>query len=195
MAINSESTKRKRGRPKKAKPSVPAPSDAVDWAAVERFANVGAGEDEIVTGLGITEAQMKDPATADGKKKISSSLLPLIAEMADEIEKSHWIGQLSRKLGVPEDAIRADLGRKVHAPGAARRAEGREGAPEMAHPRGRRAMLEDRLVALLAAYADKAVLVEDRALAFTTEANARIYGILTGKDHSAAPDGAPYSAA
>ena len=42
----------------------------MDWAAVERFANVGAGEDEIVTGLGITEAQLKDPATADRLRQL-----------------------------------------------------------------------------------------------------------------------------
>jgi hypothetical protein len=42
----------------------------VDWTAVERFANVGASEEEIVTGLGITEAQLKDPATTERLRAI-----------------------------------------------------------------------------------------------------------------------------
>jgi hypothetical protein len=45
-------------------------SESIDWAAVERFANVGAAEDEIVTGLGISEAQLKDPATQDRLRKL-----------------------------------------------------------------------------------------------------------------------------
>lgn len=53
------------GRPQKPPVSIPVPSPEVDWASVERFANIGASEDKIVAGLGITEAQLKDPATSE----------------------------------------------------------------------------------------------------------------------------------
>ncbi|MBI2053392.1 MAG: DNA primase, partial [Candidatus Sungbacteria bacterium] len=44
----------------------------------------------------------EDPETAEGKKKISSALLPFVAELSDEIEKAHWIAELAQKLNVPE---------------------------------------------------------------------------------------------
>jgi hypothetical protein len=49
---------------------VPTVTDAIDWESVERFANVGAAEDEIVAGLGITEAQLKDPVSQDRLRRL-----------------------------------------------------------------------------------------------------------------------------
>jgi hypothetical protein len=53
------------GRPRKLPIVVPEPTQDVDWAAVERFANVGASEEEIVAGLGISEANLRIPATSE----------------------------------------------------------------------------------------------------------------------------------
>jgi len=43
--------------------------------------------------------------TGEGKKKISSEIIPLIATIQDEIVKSHYIEVLSRKLSVPVEAV------------------------------------------------------------------------------------------
>lgn len=84
------------GRPKKPPVSVPAPSEAIDWLSVERFANVGAPEEEIVTGLGITEAHLKDPATADRLRALvergSARKNLLLREAIDKVGKGEGGG-------------------------------------------------------------------------------------------------------
>lgn len=65
MPENRKQAKNKVGRPRKVQPSVPAPSAAVNWPEVERFANVGAPEEEIVAAGLVTEEQLKDPETAE----------------------------------------------------------------------------------------------------------------------------------
>ncbi|MDZ4284817.1 MAG: DNA primase, partial [Patescibacteria group bacterium] len=38
----------------------------------------------------------ENPATASGKKAITALLLPFLRELTDEVERAHWIGELSR---------------------------------------------------------------------------------------------------
>lgn len=132
----------------------------------------------------------ENPETAEGKKKIAASLLPWIAELADEIEKAHWIGDLARKLGVSEEAIRRDLQRKgASVPPGAR--VGRDTAPAVASAptSSRRALLEDRLVALLAAAADDIrALYAGEEIDFVAEMNGRLFRLLTASAHDAGAD-------
>lgn len=51
----------------------------------------------------------KNPNRVNGKKEISSVLLPLIVEISNEIEKDHWVGELAKRLEVSEDSIRKEL--------------------------------------------------------------------------------------
>lgn len=53
----------------------------------------------------------KNPNHVNGKKEISAILLPYLAELSNEIEKSHWAGELSRRLEVSEESIWKELRR------------------------------------------------------------------------------------
>ena len=132
----------------------------------------------------------ENPETAEGKKKIAASLLPWIAELADEIEKSHWIGDLARKLGVSEEAIRRDLQRKgAPAPSGARVGMDPAPAAASAHAPSRRALLEDRFVALLAAVADNIrASYASEEIDFAAEMNGRLFRLLTASAHDAGAD-------
>jgi len=87
---------KKRGRPRKQPVSVPDLSIAIDWASVERFASVGAPEDEIIIGLGITEAQLKDPAVAERLRGLvergSAKKNLLLREAIDKVGKGEGRG-------------------------------------------------------------------------------------------------------
>jgi len=136
----------------------------------------------------------ENPAAAEGKKKIAASLLPLIAELADEIEKAHWIGELSRRLAVPEEAIRGDMQRAAAAErdrlggrGAAMSDAGGAKAPPA--PLSRRELLEDRLIALLAADSDEIrALVIGEDIIFASEMNGRLFQVLVRGAHDSGTD-------
>lgn len=83
--------------------------------------------------------------TAEGKKRISQTLLPLVAELADEIEKAHWVRELAERLSVAEEAIWKELRKKaaVSAGAAAIQPAEKSAAPS------RRDLLEDRFLAVL----------------------------------------------
>lgn len=131
----------------------------------------------------------ENPATAEGKKKISSVLLPFVAELSDEIEKAHWIAELARKLDVPEDAIRKDLNRKPLAE-SARRPPGRAVSDdEQRAVPSRRAMLEDRLVALLAAAGDEVRgALRGEEIGFASDMNGRLFKVLACGVHDSGAD-------
>ena len=86
-----------------------------------------------------------DETSGTGKAKISKEIIPVLAEISDEIVQAHYIEKVARKLGVPRDAV-ADQTRKTKAAVAT-------GAPKIAIPikpktKPRRELLEERLLAL-----------------------------------------------
>lgn len=85
-----------------------------------------------------------DPKTAAGKKAIASIVLPFIAELDDEIEKAHWIGEMARRLVIPEDSVRKALGKER---GNGRMIREEVSLREEALP-PRRMLLEERFLAL-----------------------------------------------
>ncbi|MDO8560757.1 MAG: DNA primase [bacterium] len=50
-----------------------------------------------------------NPATAQGVKAISQEVLPELSILANEMEKAHWVGKLSRVLGVSEESVWHEL--------------------------------------------------------------------------------------
>ncbi len=50
-----------------------------------------------------------DKNMADGKKRISRVLIPVIKRIQNKIELSHWTEELAKKLGVPERAVREEM--------------------------------------------------------------------------------------
>lgn len=48
-------------------------------------------------------------STPDGKKNIAGFVLPWIARLENEIERTHWIQELSKKIGVGEEIVSREL--------------------------------------------------------------------------------------
>ncbi len=89
----------------------------------------------------------QDPKGVEGKKAISSVLLPLIAEIANEIERSHWISEFCRRIEVKEDVVIKEL-KRVKSPGSPFSLTRERGEGVLKIP-SRRDLLEERLLALL----------------------------------------------
>ncbi|MBI4426179.1 MAG: DNA primase [Candidatus Kerfeldbacteria bacterium] len=53
-----------------------------------------------------------DPTDVDGKKRIAQQLLPVVARLTDPVEQSHYLKELSARLGVDEQALRDALRRR-----------------------------------------------------------------------------------
>jgi len=54
-----------------------------------------------------------DKETVDGKKEISRILLPIIKQIPNKIEQSHWIQKLSSEMNIREEIIAAELNKIV----------------------------------------------------------------------------------
>ncbi len=50
-----------------------------------------------------------DPKTLEGKKEISKILLPVLKRIPNQIEKSHWVSELAKRLEVKEKDIEEEL--------------------------------------------------------------------------------------
>lgn len=89
----------------------------------------------------------RNPDNAAEKKQIAALLLPLVAELTNEIERAHWMGELAKRLRIPEDAIWKELKRAT----PERSSAPLGGPPATDQPRlpDRRDLLEERFLALL----------------------------------------------
>ncbi|QQG45213.1 MAG: DNA primase [Candidatus Sungiibacteriota bacterium] len=120
-----------------------------------------------------------DPRTVDGKKKISATLLPLLSELAGEIEKAHWVGELAKRFGIRDDAVWNELNRVKSGP----QEYSVDTAPRSRIPT-RRELLEERLLTLLTLVSQE---VRDRELSggndfvFTSALNERLFENLKEK--------------
>lgn len=85
------------------------------------------------------------PADSLSKKKIGDEILPLVAQLPSEIEKGHWLRELSKILKIAEEALWKELAKR----------QSSEAAPEvlMETPQPvtltRKARLEERIAGLL----------------------------------------------
>jgi DNA primase len=122
----------------------------------------------------------QNPATADGKKAIAASILPFVAELADEIEKAHWISELARGLTVPEEAIRADIRRLGALSRGVSSPAGDSAAEAPASPPTRRELLEDRLIVLMASARESsgAIAAPRGEIVFVSDLRARAFALL-----------------
>lgn len=134
----------------------------------------------------------QEVVTAGGKKTISAALLPLLAEIGNEVEKAHWIGELSRRLGIPEAAIVKELDRKKHGDQYADSSfdTSHNSAPQP-KPRTRREMLEERYLGLLSTMSEEERLreAENQDMVFTLPDHQELFRILTAPAIASATEG------
>jgi DNA primase len=62
-----------------------------------------------VVRFAVESSLRRHPLTPEGKARVVDELLPLIASIRHDVARSEHIAQLSQRLGVPEDAVRARL--------------------------------------------------------------------------------------
>lgn len=117
-----------------------------------------------------------DAATPQGKKTIGALLLPFVAELANEIERSHWISELARRLNVAEGAVWQEL-KRVR--GEVSRGDG-FASPRASEPPSRRRMIEERLLVLLTLIDEeiKKQELEKHHLVFTVPTHQELFGWL-----------------
>jgi DNA primase len=88
-----------------------------------------------------------DPKTAEGKKKISKSLLPALKRIPNKIEQTHWIQELSKRLESREEDIREELKKvRVETYNSSAQAQKEITPPPQ---KSRRELLEERLLTLV----------------------------------------------
>ncbi|MEK7124053.1 MAG: DNA primase, partial [Patescibacteria group bacterium] len=88
-----------------------------------------------------------NPEILEEKKEISSFLLPLISRVQNEIEKSHWLAELARKLKTREEDLRLEMKKNKSEPLA--REYGGDSAGEEIKNKPRGEILEERLLGFL----------------------------------------------
>ena len=80
------------------------------------------------------------------KRKIGEEILPIVADIANEIEKAHWVRELARALKVTEEALWRELGKYGTSGETSGEATGLAPAPQTM---SRKAKLEERIAGFL----------------------------------------------
>ncbi|OGR85514.1 MAG: hypothetical protein A2901_06560 [Elusimicrobia bacterium RIFCSPLOWO2_01_FULL_54_10] len=130
-----------------------------------------------------------DAKTAAGKRAVAEAVLPEIKIIGSEVEKSHWIQELSRAIGVGEEALWRELAKsKPAAANAFVPAETKKGSA----PASRRSQLESLLVGTLLIHPETGQnLPEVPRHAFLDEKRLQIFEIIESalrenvREHSA----------
>lgn len=117
-----------------------------------------------------------DRSTASGKRTIAQAVLPEVKILASEVEKSHWIQELSRAISVEEEALWRELAKSK--PAAASGVLPAEMKKER-EPASRRSQLESLLVGTLLLHPEAASnLPEVPRYAFLDEKRLQIFVII-----------------
>lgn len=137
---------------------------------------------------------------AEGKKKISAVLIPLIADLPDEIQKAHWVRCLAKRFAMGEEVIwkevlrrpdpSADARAGVHGAGQATDVGNSDAAP--AAP-SRRQLLEDRFLSLVAILPDekKEAALANHRVEFQSASGREIFSFLAAVSRDMPPHLAP----
>ena len=104
-----------------------------------------------------------DAGSALGKKAIARLLLPLIKQMPNTIEQSHWLQILATSLGGREQDLREEL-KKVKLEQYALAGENRQN--ETTPQKSRNQLVEERLLALIFKYRQFTELLDDEIISF-----------------------------
>lgn len=101
----------------------------------------------------------------EGKKKISSMLLPVIARIQNKIEQSHWIKELALRLEVSEDKVEEELNKYTALDTKAEEPKEQELKKEE-EPKTRQQLIEERIITLLLAFPESLGQLVDKEIQF-----------------------------
>jgi len=107
-----------------------------------------------------------DKNKIEGKKKISSTLLPIIAKIHNKIEQSHWTKELAKQLDVTEYSIEQELNKYAQ---LSTKVEPGEEKFKI-EKKNRKDLIEERIISLLLSFPERINLVSDEAVACFSEA-------------------------
>jgi DNA primase len=110
-----------------------------------------------------------DPSTGIGKSKISREITPILSEIEDKIVQAHYIGVVSQRLGIPEEAVREQIEKFVKDPQKVD-----EEVPEEIKVKDRRGLLEERFLALSFQSTPKILLIKENLSFVESPFNLRI---------------------
>lgn len=115
---------------------------------------------------------------ADGKKAIAALVLPYVRELTDEIEKAHWVSELAKRLGTPDDAIWKELRRKRLNSDSSYRA----GEEEEKVAPTRRQILEEQFLSLLSLVYERKTPtnLDFSRITFASALHTELFRFLTG---------------
>lgn len=121
--------------------------------------------------------------TPEGKKEAGKYLLPEVAKIGNEIERAHWVAEISQLLGIKEDAVWGELRRYQH-----RRVwidESAKNTVQSAKPEKLKIQqLEDRILGALFLYPETRTILQegDAPLVFTGKPHKEISAIVLAGD-------------
>jgi len=108
-----------------------------------------------------------DANTPEGKKEISKILIPVIKRIPNKIEQSHWIGELAKKLKVPEASIEEEMKKYSLTP------EEREELEEETLPeeekKTREEKIEERILLLVLSHPELLEQIEEDVFEYFTQ--------------------------
>lgn len=90
-----------------------------------------------------------NPKTAEGKRKIGSELLPIIAKISDNLKREHYLQKLAALIATPEDILRKEINRPQSTQMPRVVTELKETPKFEFTPKTRRELLEEYLLTLL----------------------------------------------
>lgn len=157
-------------------PSGKDPADAVKDDP-ERWVHAVATAEPIVQHFFQKAFRTHSAESPEGKKAIAAMLFPYIAEIADAIERAHWVGEIARAYGIREDHVWSDLAKYQRSDDDVPPVEVPKEPARNLRVLPRREMLEERFLALfLLAPADvKTAVKETSHLTFASAVHQEIH--------------------
>ncbi|MBU3918920.1 DNA primase [Patescibacteria group bacterium] len=106
-----------------------------------------------------------DKSKIEDKKKISSTLLPIVAKIQNKIEQSHWTKELAKQLDVTEHSVEQELSKYTNLS-----TETEPGEEKFkTEKKNRKDLIEERIISLLLNFPERINLVNDEAVACFSE--------------------------
>lgn len=126
-----------------------------------------------------------NPETAVGVKSIAAEVVPEFRNIANEIEKAHWVGKLALALRVSEESIWRELAKGNAGLGSAAFHANNESSAPFA--KTRREQLEELSLGVLGAWSELLPEYSDLGGRFRNETHRSIFRALAAKEQASLP--------